>query len=429
MGLGHFGGNISVIQYLDQCGARLCITDQKTEEKLAESLARISDCHIESMHLGSHHESDFSDTDLVVVTPAVPADNRFLLLAIQNEIPVTTEMNLFWEINPARVIAITGSNGKSTTTALVQSILRQAGLKPHLGGNIGKSLLQDIHQIQPDDFVVLELSSFQLEYLSPLKPAPFISIITNLSPNHLEWHGSLDSYYNSKKNICRWQDQDQYTIIPEDDALLKRWEMSSNKKTVSLNESLKEVLTLPGQHNLINASLAEEVGHILGLSKETIHEGIRSFQGLPHRLEQFFSWNDRIVINDSIATTPESSIAALESFTEPIFLIAGGYDKQVDLSEFARMISQKAAGVALIGKTAPVIANWLESNRNSPGTSLQRMEQVDSLSDAVDKVCEWSTPGSVILLSPGCASYDQFRNFEERGETFKRLIREKCSSG
>ncbi len=429
MGLGHFGGNIAAIRYLHQKGARLCITDLKSKERLKDSLDKISDCNMESVHLGSHQESDFTDTDLVVVSPAVPPTNHFIQLAINNQIPVTTEMNMFWQINPAPVIAVTGSNGKSTTSALIHSILLNAGYRSHLGGNIGRSLLEKAHEINKDDIVVLELSSFQLEYLNSLKPSPLISVITNFSPNHLDWHGSLENYKNAKQNISKWQDENQWTVIPDNDDNLSSWKTSAKIISSPLNNELKNSVTIPGEHNLWNATLASAATNLLNISKEDIAEGLRNYKSLPHRLEKVLTYKQREFYNDSLATTPESSIAAIRSFDNPVYLIAGGYDKQVDLQQFADVISKNVNGVALIGDTAENISQHLKENRDSPESILENTEVCSSLESAIHKVWRWSSHGSVILLSPGCASYDQFSNFEERGDCFKTLVQKLAESG
>jgi UDP-N-acetylmuramoylalanine--D-glutamate ligase len=429
MGLGHFGGNIAAIRYLHQKGARLCITDLKSKESLKDSLDKISDCNPESIHLGSHRESDFVDTDLIVVSPAVPPTNHLIQFAINNQIPVTTELNLFWQINPAPVIAVTGSNGKSTTSAMIHSILLKAGYRSHLGGNIGKSLLGKVHEINEDDIIVLELSSFQLEYLSTLNPAPLISVITNFSPNHLDWHGSLENYQKAKQNISKWQDENQFTVIPENDGNLSSWKTSAMTISVPLNNELKNSVSIPGEHNLWNATLASAATSLLNVSKEDISEGLKKFNSLPHRLEKVLIFKQREFYNDSLATTPESSIAAIRSFDNPVYLIAGGYDKQVDLKKFSDEISKNVLGVALIGDTAEIISQHLKENQNMPSTILEKTEVCPSLETAIQKVWSWSSPKSVILLSPGCASYDQFSNFEERGDCFKKLVQKKAESG
>ena len=194
---------------------------------------------------------------------------------------------------------------------MIHSILTASqDIRSHLGGNIGHSLLNELDQIQKDDVVVLELSSFQLEYLSCLKPAPLISVVTNFSPNHLDWHSTMEQYEKSKKNITRFQSGDQFLVIPEDDPALTNWNTEAQVIPVELSPELKEDLQIPGEHHLYNASLASEVAQIMGVSRENISKGLKEFQGLPHRLEKVGSINDRLFYNDSLATTPESAVAA-----------------------------------------------------------------------------------------------------------------------
>ena len=238
MGLGGFGGGLGAVRFLAEAGAKVIVTDLRSAEELRPSLAQLDPAWPITLRLGQHDEADFRNSDLVVVSPAVPKNSPFLAVALDAGIPLTSEMNLFWERNRGRVLAITGSNGKSTTTALTHAILecesvprplgsgpnregplpngRVTAVFPHrcwLGGNIGISLLPDVRRIQPEDWVVLELSSFQLEDLAPLRPRPEIAVVTNFSANHLDRHGTVDVYRSAKQNLLSWQTAEQFAVV------------------------------------------------------------------------------------------------------------------------------------------------------------------------------------------------------------------------
>ena len=223
MGLGSFGGGLGAVKFLASRGARVTITDLRTADQLADSLAQLGDCGPEALHLGGHVESDFTQADMVVVSPAVPPTDRHLALAREAGAIVTSEMNLFWQFNRGTIIGITGSNGKSTTTAMTHAMLAATGRRCWLGGNIGKSLLPEVDVIEPGDWVVLELSSFQLEDLDPLRLSPHASIVTNFAPNHLDRHITLDAYRHAKRAILRWQQPTNWAVLNQDDADVAQW--------------------------------------------------------------------------------------------------------------------------------------------------------------------------------------------------------------
>ena len=223
MGLGRFGGGVGAVRFLTSHGASVTVTDLLGADELVGPLAKIADCPVEAYHLGGHLESDFVDTDLVVVNPAVPPTSPFLEQARQSGIPLTSEMSLFWQFHPGRTLAVTGSNGKSTTTAMAHGMLEVAGLRSRLGGNIGRSLLPEVDAIAPDEWAVLELSSFQLEDLDRLPASPNIAVVTNFSPNHLDWHGCLSAYRRAKQTILRWQSPDDAAVLNQDDKDVSGW--------------------------------------------------------------------------------------------------------------------------------------------------------------------------------------------------------------
>ncbi|MEX1231854.1 MAG: UDP-N-acetylmuramoyl-L-alanine--D-glutamate ligase [Planctomycetaceae bacterium] len=442
MGLGSFGGGIGAVRFLLDQGARVTLTDQRPAEQLAESLAQIDVSRLEGLTLGKHDPADFTSADAVVVNPAIKRDHPLLELARREGVPLTSEMNLFWRHNPGRVLAVTGSNGKSTTTAMVHAIMSATGRRCWLGGNIGRSLLAVVDEISPDDWVILELSSFQLHDLDRIGQSPDVAIVTNFSPNHLDWHGTLDNYRHDKQTLLRWQMRHQTAVLNFDDADVRTWPTHGRRfgfgTSATTDEPgifvdgdgvryrderrefqfpLREWVSLPGLHNLQNAMAAVCAALSVGVPLDAVERGLRSYQPLPHRLQFVAEAAGRRFYNDSLATTPESAMVALESFNQPIVLLAGGYDKQVDLGEFARAIGRRTKAVALMGQTATALGSAL------PNSSPARRIGAD-FRDAFDWAVSQSAAGDVILLSPGCASYDWFRNFADRGEQFAALVEE-----
>lgn len=440
MGLGRFGGGVGVAQFLAQHGARVTITDLRSEEELSDSLAALDDCPLAGVHLDRHHEEDFTSADLIVASPAIPSENHFLQIARTAGVAVSSEMNLFWKHNRGQTIAVTGSNGKSTTTALTHGLLKAGGVRSHLGGNIGISLLPIVEEIDVSDYVVLELSSFQLQALASERPQPDVAIVTNLSPNHLDRHRTMAAYRRAKQSLLNWQHSEQLAILNGEDNDVSSWPTRCRRMIFSESDTgeqgifregegvvfrdehneislpLGDWLTLPGKHNFQNAMAATCSALACGISPSAIERGLREFQPLPHRLQCVGEAEGRRFFNDSIATTPESVAAALESFSEPIVLLAGGYDKEIDLSEFARLIGKRCKAIALIGQTAPSLAESLKKDSSAV------FRCCSSLEEAFNWGVEQSAAGDVVLLSPGCASYDWFGDFRERGAVFSALV-------
>ena len=449
MGLGSFGGGIGAVKFLVSRGALVTVTDLRPVEKLAESLSELKETPPDRLVLGRHDKSDFRSADLVVVNPAVKRDCPFLSEAINAGVPITSEMNLFWKWNRAKVIAVTGSNGKSTTTAMIHSIVekflqRQSGRRAWLGGNIGTSLLPLVDQIQPDDLVVLELSSFQLADINRLQASPHVAVVTNFAPNHLDWHVDLDDYRQAKQAILSWQTPQDTAVLNADDAQVKSWKVNGHRlefglehtgphgvffenrqAVIRINEvedrwPLMDWLKLPGRHNVANALAAIAASVSVGADAKSAQQGIESYQPLPHRLQFIAEVSGRRFYNDSLATTPESAEVALSAFDAPIVLLAGGYDKHVDLSHMAAAIARQAKAVSLMGQTAISLRETIEGNESC---ICEVSPPQTSFVAAFDWAVEHSAPGDVILLSPGCASYDWFRNFSDRGAQFADLVR------
>ncbi len=359
---------------------------------------------------------------------------------------MTSEIELFWQLNAGKVIGITGSNGKSTTAAMIQAIINESGAPCWLGGNIGVSLLPVVSQIQPDDWVILELSSFQLESLNRIQVSPQIGVVTNFSPNHLDWHKTVAHYRASKQTIFRWQTEHDFAIINADDTDLQRWNTSGNVLTFGSTSDLRPnvlvnddafiireqesrfqpQLNVPGMHNRMNAAAAIAACRGAGIDDTAMQKGLEAFAGLPHRLQFIGEYQNRRFYNDSLATTPESTICAIVAFTDsPVVLLAGGSDKKVDLKEMAMTFLKRTKATALMGETGPVLfqfARDLKSPACNDASALISSPH-QSFQAAFDWAFQQSEPGDVILLSPGCASYDWFSSFEERGNCFTELFK------
>ena len=314
MGLGHFGGGVGAARWLAEQEAEVTVTDLATAEQLARPLAELVDMTLAAVHLGGHCEEDFASATLVVVNPAVRLDNPFLQIAARNGARLTTEIELFIEACPAPIIAVTGSNGKSTTAAMIAAVLRADGRLVYLGGNIGGSLLMDLPQIKSDDWVVLELSSFQLAHLGNSITMPHVAVITNFSPNHLNWHDTLANYRTAKQRLLSGQSSRDIAVL--DNSLLETNDWSdcvTGRLLRPADWADLPALHTPGEHNLRNAALAAAAARAAGCSQETIARGLGSFQTLPGRLQLVATVEHKHYYNDTTATTPESTIAAVQA--------------------------------------------------------------------------------------------------------------------
>ncbi|MHC4788455.1 MAG: UDP-N-acetylmuramoyl-L-alanine--D-glutamate ligase [Planctomycetota bacterium] len=452
MGLGLFGGGEGAARFLMQQGATLTVTDLRPAEKLAAPLSRLKDLPI-NYSLGEHASEDFVGADLVVANPAVPRSNSFLHAAHRAGVPIASPMNLFLALCPAPIAAVTGSNGKSTTTALLAAMLRRGRGGVWLGGNIGGSLLPALSRIAPADLVVLELSSFQLEDAAVLGWSPHVAVVTNITPNHLDRHPNLSHYAQAKRQIVRQQGPADFAVLNARDQALRGWaraglpgqavyfdsapQSGALLDGVSLlgdrllwrSGSRHEVICrraevpLPGRHNVENAMAAAAAARCLGTDALQVRQGLCSFVGLEHRLELVGEHDGVRFYNDSYSTTPAAAVAAVESFAGPLTLIAGGYDKKIDLSPLARAAGASVKVFVAMGQTGPRLASAVRRESGRLGRSVLVLEGIRTLEEAVRAAAEVSMPGWSVLFSPGCASYDMFENYEDRGQRFKGLVR------
>ncbi len=459
MGLGRFGGGVGAVRFLVAQGAHVTVTDMFPAEELLESLGQIAGLPLK-LRLGEHRVEDFREADMVVVSPAIPADNRFVQAARDAGVPVTSEMNLFWERNRGQVAAVTGSNGKSTTTALLHAILsggcEAQNRRSWLGGNIGRSLLPVVGEIEPRDWVVLELSSFQLEALVPLKPRVQLGLVTNFTPNHLDRHGTVQAYRAAKQVLLAGQLQTDLAVLNQDDPDVSQWETAARKlffgtrdlgaeglfvdptlpRRTALwrydgQETLLPVpawLRLPGPHNLQNVLAAACAALALQTTPPVIQQQMETFVALPHRLECVAETAGRKFFNDSKSTTPEAAILALKSFEDPVVLLVGGYDKEIDLSRLASEIARRVAvgkirAVAFLGQTGGALERQIKQLLPAAAVSEFATLEAPDFPSAFAWSATSSRNGDIILLSPGCASYDWFKNYEERGCQFAAMAR------
>ena len=351
-------------------------------------------------------------------------------------------------------MAVTGSNGKSTTTALIHHLLcharpkSEAGFsKVWLGGNIGISLLDRLPEITAQDLVILELSSFQLELLRQKRFRPRIAVLTNFAPNHLDWHGSEAAYRKAKQVLFDAQSTDDVAIIPQAEDSSLPWRTRGQRFQFGLEDqgadgayleggtlilrsargAFEDAVhvaipaQLPGSHNRLNVAAAACAAWQAGADPEQFEEALKSFHPLPHRLQIVSERAGRQFWNDSIATTPESAVMALRVFSGPIVLMAGGYDKHQDLSHFATEIQKSAKAVVLMGQTARLLQDLLQSAAADSGPVISIAEDFP---DAFARAVALSEPGDIVLLSPGCASYGWFRDYRERGDLFTSFAKE-----
>jgi len=455
MGLGRFGGGVDTAKFAAEAGAEVTVTDLADAEQLSSSVKELEEFGDIEFHLGGHEKSDFEKADIVVVNPAVAPGDEFVRAAEQNGRFVTSQINIFFELCPATIIGITGSNGKSTAAALAAHLLRNAGGEirdtryenVRLSGNIGNEpLLAAIDKIGSDDLVVLEISSFQGEQLAQIEKGPNVAVLTNLTPNHLDRHGTFADYCVAKENIFKFQRPDKngpaVSIFNSEDQIGAEWFERYRKEagriclkfsTDDVSEEVRQMFGLVGRANLSNLAAAIAVVKHFGVTDEQIRSCLAAFKPLAHRLELVAESKGVRWYNDSIATTPESAIAALEAFDEPKIIIAGGYDKKLSFDELGLEIAAKAKAAILIGATAKKIAEAIAKKLATEVTVLGtpygentekkvKVEIVDSLTKAVESAKNLAVSGDVVLLSPACASYDMFDNFQQRGEEFVRLV-------
>ncbi|MGO8703906.1 MAG: UDP-N-acetylmuramoyl-L-alanine--D-glutamate ligase [Candidatus Brocadiia bacterium] len=460
LGLGLFGGGAGAARYFAERGARVIVSDLRPAAALAESLKALDGLPIE-FRLGpaSGGKEDFAGSELVVVNPAVPPESPALATAQACGARLDAEINLLLRLCPAPVAAVTGTNGKSTTVALLGEMMRQAGRKTWVGGNLGGSLLPQVEEMAAGDIVVLEVSSFQSQRLAWAGLSPHLGAVLNLTPNHLDRHRDMAEYAEAKRQLLLHQGPGDFAVLNGEDPVLRTWTDAGRGRklffgaepeapagirlegeTIRLWRDRRRAplghargalsgveraeialarMRLPGAHNRFNAACAAASAWLLGAAPKAIEAALAEFPGLPDRLELVAETGGVRYYNDSIATTPESTMVALEAFREPIVLIAGGSSKNLSFEEIGRRIARRAKAVVLIGATAPEIERAIRAG----AAPTPPIHPAKSLEDAVRLAHRIARPGDVVLLSPACASFDMFRNYAERGQKFREAVR------
>jgi len=443
IGLGREG--TALAKFLSRHGAKVTVTDMKSEEALRDRIDELKELPIRYLLEG--HPDELLDTDIIFVSPGVPRDIPILLEAQRRRVALSSETKLFFSLCRAPIIGITGSSGKTTTTSLVGETMRAAGYRTFVGGNIGSPMIGVVEDIEPLDKVVMELSSFQLEVLNQ---SPHIAAILNLSPNHLDRHQSIDDYVNAKTNIIRFQKEGDYAVLNADQPLTRQLLkecrgqalLFSRQYQVSAGAFLDQEqiivrwngdewrvchtseLQLPGSHNVDNALAACAIAAAAGAHAEAMRTGVTSFKGVEHRLELVAEVDAVRYYDDSIATSPQRAVAALNSFSEPIILLAGGREKHLPLGELAQLIVKKAKFLVLFGEAAPVLEEAVIDVLGGKGETDLPIFRSSDLAQAVRTARRISEAGDIVLLSPAFTSFDTYRDFAERGDHFKALVRD-----
>jgi UDP-N-acetylmuramoylalanine--D-glutamate ligase len=437
--------NTPLIKYLAKLGVDITAFDMADRERLADTLKSFEGLNIK-YSLGKTYLDNLKGFDVIFKTPRVRFDIPQLIREREKGAVVTSEMEVFVDLCPAQIFAVTGSDGKTTTTTLIYNMLKGAGYNCWLGGNIGMPLLSKIDEVKEDDKVVMELSSFQLHTMTK---SPDVAVVTNVSPNHLDVHKSMEEYVDAKKNIFKYQNSEGNVILNFDNKITRNFAseaagsiaffsrvnnlkcgavvedgMLAFKKAGKRIEIVKvDEILLPGVHNVENylAAIAAVIDHV---RPETIRSVATTFQGVEHRMELVRELNGIKFYNDSIGTSPTRTIAGLKSFKQKVILIAGGYDKHIPYDDMGEIVAERVKRLILIGPTGPKIKQALDAeiDRTGRGRSVEVI-MCDTFESAIKKSYERASNGDVVILSPASASFDLFENFEERGNRFKEIVR------
>ena len=438
---------ISAAETLLAAGARVTLADGKELEKLKQTDGLTGLTGRATLALGRQDEELLDGMELLILSPGISIHHALPQAALRRKIPVWGEVELAGRLCQAPIVAVTGTNGKTTTTTLLGEMMKTRYDEVVIGGNIGVGLAQAVGRVGADGYVVAEISSFQLEAAGTFHP--HIAVMLNLTPDHLDRHGSLDGYATVKEQIFANQTAQDYLVLNHDDvrvrdmaqrcrsrafffsrqieletgafvsagAICLRWQ--GKTETVCRIDEMK----LFGGHNVENALAACSAAYLAGVAPSQMAKLLREFSGVEHRIEPVATLEGVRWFNDSKATNPESSIKALEAFPGQVILIAGGRDKNTDLAEFMNLVKQKVDRLILIGEAAARFAAAAKA------AGVKNIVQAGSLAEAVETACQLARSPQVVLLSPACASYDMFDNYEQRGRIFKQLVRKEERQG
>ena len=411
VGLGRSG--VALARFLHARGDRVRVCDTQGAAKLGDHLARLPP-GVETI-LGGYDDAVLKGCDEVYASPGVPWEAPLLKAARMKGLRVGSEMDLFFRYCPGEIVGITGTNGKTTTTALAGAVLARGGRPVLVGGNIGETVLDRLSEVTPRHWVVLELSSFQLESIE--RPKPRIGVVLNVTPDHLDRHGSFESYLAAKARLVRFQDRGDWAVLNGLDPICRGLADQTSARVEWFDREPDPPLPIPGAHNLLNAKAAATVGRLAGVKEELVREAIAAFEGVEHRLELVGEWGGVRWYNDSKATNPEAALVGLRSFDgQPLVLIAGGYGGAgFQLDEWLAEIRRRAGAVVLIGESAEVLERGLADH--------PKVARALDLDHAVELAAGLAEPGGLVLLSPGYKSFDWFTSFEDRGRRFKAVVR------
>lgn len=434
--------NTPLIRMMLRAGLKVTVCDKSPRERVEEIAGELESLGAR-LQLGENYLNKLSRFDVIFRTPGLSPNTPQLKEAVEKGSALTSEMELFFQLCPCKIIGVTGSDGKTTTTTLISEFLKEAGYNVYLGGNIGKPLLPDVSGMNPEDFAVVELSSFQL--MSMLQ-SPNVAVFTNLSPNHLDYHHTMEEYTAAKLNIFSHQGEGDRAVFNFDNDITRSLAKTAPAETMLFSRKQKleegvylrdgviwltnkmgsrEVLPLsdiqlPGVHNIENYMAA--IAAVDGIVPDKCVRAVaQRFTGVEHRIELVREKDGVKYYNDSIGTSPTRTMACLDSFDQKLILIAGGYDKGVPFTQLGVEMVKKVKTLILTGATAPAIRKAVEEAEGYADSGLTILETAD-LPAAVAAAQSAAVSGDVVVLSPACAAFDQFKNFMERGKVFKELV-------
>ncbi len=433
--------NLPVVHQFLEHGAKVYACDRRTAADLGDTVAELEALGV-VWQLGDAYLSNLNRMDMVVRTPGMKPYLPEFEEARRHGVTVTSEMELFFLLCPAKIYAVTGSDGKTTTTTIIAGLLKTTGRTVWVGGNIGNPLLPIVEQVEPDDLVVTELSSFQL---TRMEQSPSVGVVTNVAPNHLDWHTDMDEYIEAKKNLVLWQNADNRAVLNADNeitasfapdlsgdvfAFSRRhpvergawYDEATDRVLVTEGDTTVEIMhgadiLLPGVHNLENylAAIAAVYGTV---TADNIRAFAQTFGGVAHRCELVRTRHGVRWYNDSIGTSPSRTIAGLKAFDRKVILIAGGYDKHIPYDPIGPVAIDTVKCAILLGATADAIEQAIRKVGDLPIVRVQTMEEAVAAADAM------AQNEDIVFMSPASASFDMYKNFEERGNHFKRLVAE-----
>ncbi len=421
MGLGLHGGGLGVARFFCEQGALVTVTDLREEAELESSLAALAELNIELV-LGGHRESDFRDADLIIRNPAVPADSPYLQIARQHGTPVDMEMGIFFgEYDRDRIIGVTGTRGKSTTATFIHHLLSEHGVDAVLAGNIRRSAVAMLSLLGPEDTVVLELSSWQLESLEQHGVSPAVAVVTNVLPDHLNRYPDMKSYAAAKTPIIRYQGSGDLAVLNRNNSRTASFADITAAEVAWFSEDELvpgwEHARIVGDHNRANLAAAIAATARFGIPEATIARAVESFPGIPYRLQPVGEYEGVTYVNDTCATTPDATLAALNTVQGPVVLIAGGSDKLLDFDTLGGRIHE--------------MGSQMRSVLLLPGAGTEKLRRVlpggisreaSSMEEAVRLAADAARAGDVVLLSPACASFGLFQNEFDRGDQFNQRV-------